>query len=778
MDDFSNFADNIAQVTGAAPTRSATTASSSYSPPGFPTVSPEVQNSRDQERIGILNQELARQVDPNEQASLKRQIVSTQQGMQKTPQQNVYDPNAFNADGIVAAANGQGAYAQATPVGQQVITDSTKMPGVYNIPGNGGKQQWLADQQQKISAAASQAQSAAEDTQSWKDKYGDTLGGLLATVAPAGREALSSAKGAVEAGLAGASSTLLTPIAAIGKLIGDNTGGSATGDKYADTVLSKAYQPQSEKGQEYTQALSDASGNLLGAMPLGNQLGSLHMAPIADTAASLVAKGEAEGTKIAPVESSFGKGSVGAAEVMNPDRGTNLAPDNAADVTAINTQPVTSAPTLANNAGVLNRVGLDTVRKSALTHDGMSAATEYQMGKYDEPAGIAARQQFQDEKTALENHTESIMQGADVPLGMDLDTRTDRGHGIMDALDSMKENIDTGWKNLYAQADTESQAAGSKVNMNSTHDYVGGDKADFLGTTEGEALLKGVTARMKSLGMVDSEGNAQPVTVKQAEQLKQYLGNQWQPRTNKLIGGLKDAIDNDVISSGSPDIYAKARNLRAQRSAIFDDPEGISKIMDSEGPSGLNRKVNFEDIGTAISNMPVDQFNHVINVLRAAPDELQPQAQAAIQNIQGGMVSKLLDAGTHTTGGKPLEIWGNSNVNKYINNNNGKLANLFNEEQVGKISDLRDAGNILSVNPSYPGASAQAANAVRKGMMADIIGKGLTGAGGGIGTMLGAPVLGTMLGNAVGERIGSGLGQAKALKSFKAGTTKISDITP
>lgn len=469
--------------------------------------------------------------------------------------------------------------------------------------------------------------------------------------------------------------------------------------------------------------------------------------------------------------------SVGAAATRNPDLGPSLKPQLAAKSTALNPEPITNPQEMNSRVQTLSRIqGLDTVRNSAIAGDSAQAATDYQLGKYDEPAGVASKAQFANEKNALENHAESIIGDTKTPIGNDLDTRIDRGRTIMDALDGIRQNLDNQWKGLYAQADAESAANGSKIAPTNTLNYVGGDKADFLGTVEGEALLKGVNARMKSLGFVDKDGNPQPITVKQAEQLKQYLNNQWQPRTNFLIRGLKDSIDEDVTSSGSPDIYSAARQLRAQKAAIFDNPEGISKLMDSDGPNGINRRVNLEDVGNTIANMSNDQMNHVVSVLRAAPDEVQPLAQDALKNIQAQFVSKMIDAGTKTAGGKPLETWNAAGVNQFINQNNAKLLSVFNDGQISKIADLRDAGNILSVNPSYPGSSAQAANALKMGAMAHLTRLGITGTGMGIGTYLNAPVTGAYVANVLGEKLANKVNQVSALSRFQKGTTKLSDM--
>jgi hypothetical protein len=155
------------------------------------------------------------------------------------------------------------------------------------------------------------------------------------------------------------------------------------------------------------------------------------------------------------------------------------------------------------------------------------------------------------------------------------------------------------------------------------------------------------------------------------------------------------------------------------------------------------------------------------------PDSLQPQAQAAISEIQGHMVNRLLDAGS-----KYETQWNKKGVNTELSNNseNFKTAFADNPEAAAQIKDLKDAGEMLRFNSGYRGAHAQASNMIRQGVGAGAEWTG-AGIGGALGTFVGGPGVGTTLGAMAGKAaVGKGLGAldaAKVRKSVEARVTKL-----
>ena len=199
-----------------------------------------------------------------------------------------------------------------------------------------------------------------------------------------------------------------------------------------------------------------------------------------------------------------------------------------------------------------------------------------------------------------------------------------------------------------------------------------GNRPSFVGTTDGQQLLRGVNAYMRQAGIVDDAGSFSGATVQQAERLKQYLNDQWSPRTSKLIRGIKDAIDDDVTQSAGGDVYKNARALRATRAAVLDNPNGIASLLESSGPNGINRSVNIERVPDMVARMPVDQFNHVVDTLQSVPRELNSKATAALGEIRSQLMLRMQEQAEKLKGN-----WNNKGVTQYLNSNRLKLSKVF-----------------------------------------------------------------------------------------------------
>lgn len=463
-----------------------------------------------------------------------------------------------------------------------------------------------------------------------------------------------------------------------------------------------------------------------------------------------------------------------------------LAKDGFTPVNPGGRQPfATSAPTAtpgqqlpaaeqARRAEVLRSVGLTQARQSALAGDAPTAATEAQMAKVDNPAGTLIKAQLNDEKAALTQHAEGLVEQTGGTQGLDQSTQFTRGNAIVAPLDALKDYFDTQTRALYQAADERAQ--GVPAPMTATQRFIGGDQAEFLGTQEGESLLKGVQARMRSLGMLDADGNPAPATVQQAEQLKQYLNNQWQPRTARLIRGMKDAIDDDVTQAAGEDIYQQARQMRAQRAATLDNPNGIAKIMDSSGPDGINRAVAVEKIPDAVAGLPAQQFGHIIETLRSVPADIQPQAQAALAEIKAQYANKVQAIGSSQAG-----QWNARGVSQYLNNNAANMAQVFSPEEMAQFRNLNDAGHILAKDQSYPGAAAQAHNLGRAGILTSLASTAGGALGGTVGGTLFGPVGaagGGAAGTWAGAKAAGSVSDAMALRAAQKRLVPLREVKP
>jgi hypothetical protein len=241
--------------------------------------------------------------------------------------------------------------------------------------------------------------------------------------------------------------------------------------------------------------------------------------------------------------------------------GTPL-PEIAAPVADPATLPVATDAEQATRAQTLRDIGLKEARESAITGDAKETGTDYQTGKLDGAAGDRMTGVINGERAALQNYAGQIADSTGGSRGMDQADLYNRGNVIAKPVEQLGDYFDSKIKDAYAATDANTQ--GMPLDLPTTGNFLQSERASFLGTVEGKQLREGVLTRMRDLGMMDQDGNVQQATVKQAEQLRQYLGDQWTPRTSRLIGKMKDAIDDDVTRAAGSDIYASARATRAR----------------------------------------------------------------------------------------------------------------------------------------------------------------------------------------------------------------------
>jgi len=271
------------------------------------------------------------------------------------------------------------------------------------------------------------------------------------------------------------------------------------------------------------------------------------------------------------------------------------------------------------------------------------------------------------------------------------------------------------------------------------------------------------------------------VTAHTAEQFRKWLNseNVWSPQNAGLHRILKESIDSDVFAHADQDIYKAARDLFIEKKNTLDNPKGISNILDSSGPKGINRKVSTEKISQTIANLPVDQFTHIINTLDKMPEKLQPMAQKAKAEIKAEFanhIHEIVNAGGSTVAKK---------LTAYLNSNQEVMSRLFNKEELANFKDLHDVAHIIKTDVGYPGAGAQTINLEKKlgrKVAEQVLSKGAAAAAelatGGVGMGIPALVTNNLIEKqfAKGELSAVGKAEKAALQKSQGRFTKISDL--
>ena len=273
------------------------------------------------------------------------------------------------------------------------------------------------------------------------------------------------------------------------------------------------------------------------------------------------------------------------------------------------------------------------------------------------------------------------------------------------------------------------------------------------------------------------DGILLPTDAKTAENFRKFVNENWDRKSANLHRQLKEAVDTDVLANldTNTPFYKDARALVELRKNTLDNPNGISKILDAEGPKGINRKVQIEKIAQNIADMPVDQFTHVIDTLKGVPPELQPQATAALSEIKAQFANRVAEQKT------PRQ------VTKYMNDNREVMNRVFTPDEIANLRDYHNAVHILATDTGYKGAAVQAINIEKR--LARKVGEQVVSKGAALGaeTLTGGQTYGAaalMTNEALSQKFAArqARAQAKAEKeAFQQMQTRfvpISDLLP
>lgn len=427
-----------------------------------------------------------------------------------------------------------------------------------------------------------------------------------------------------------------------------------------------------------------------------------------------------------------------------------------------------STPAVAARAQVLQKVGLTQARTSALTNNGPAAMSEFQTSKDPTtPQGLAADNVFKSERGALNDFSNQIISKTGGSAGTDGAMLEARGGVILKPFDDLNDWFDAQRKAAYADADERAQGVPTDLKG------FQGELADASNLTNSDrvGLKSGLSAYLNKLGVVDDNGNV-TASVQQAETIRKYLNENWSPQNSRFVGKLKDAIDDDVTQAAGDDVYKQARAVVQLQKNTMENPKGIASILDASGPGGINRKVPVGQVADKITNMPPAQMQHIVTTLKNMPEALQPQAQAAMSELQSHFASRLSEVGNKFDG-----PWNHRGVNQFLDANSARAPILFGagSPALSDMSTLRAAGNILRVDRSYPGAMIQGRILQSKLLPGAIAGAG-TLIGETVGHGLGMPGVGGTVGAAAGGTIGARMAARANAKAMNQRMTKLSDL--
>ena len=420
---------------------------------------------------------------------------------------------------------------------------------------------------------------------------------------------------------------------------------------------------------------------------------------------------------------------------------------------------------------LLARIGLNNVRTSALEGNHKEASSQFITSQASqEPYGAGMTDQINAEKDALNKHLQSVEEesgGHVVRHG----TSFQEGDKIQIGK-TLKNDLQSGYdahiaegKRLYQEAD---KLQGDKpVNVNQFNDFLG-KKENFVYENE-KNLQTGIKNYLDRSNLLDEDGNIKPLTVKQAEGLRQYINSKYHYETSALGGQLKGLIDKDVFEQVGGETYQSARKHWGVGKDTYENPKAVGDLL---ADNGVNQKISDEKVMTKVLSLDQSQFGHLFETLKA------DNKTDSVNQIKTSLVNEIRNAGQSA----PNQPWNSIAAAKEAARLSEKLRVAFADDPKGlaKVMDGIDAGNVLHIPTKYPGAGVQT-HLLKNKFSEMAIQRLFTTLGASGGAAAGGP-LGAALGGAAGEKLGSTASQMKRNKrqvqqlEKEIQPTKLSDI--
>ena len=433
-------------------------------------------------------------------------------------------------------------------------------------------------------------------------------------------------------------------------------------------------------------------------------------------------------------------------------------------------------------AETVKELGIPTIREGTITGDGFKTADEYATAKVVGPVRETYNNQIALEQQALRDYARGIVEKTGGSIGLDENSLYNRGQAIAQPFDAFKKLLTEQMRGAYQAAGEVAQ--GAPAVAPDTFQKFLNTNSNFVVNDSFKSLRNGIKSHLTEQGLVNKDGSIKAMTVDQSELLRQYINSNWNPDRSRIIHKLTDSIDNDVTRVAGTDIYESARGIRTKMANLLEDPVGVSKIMDYDPKTPINRSTAFPDIPKAVEKMTPDQQAHLVKVLQDMPPELQPQAQKAIAEIKSQFANRIAEVG----GKIGSDDWNATAVSKYLRDNNRSLRILTGDPQMARsLTVLNDGGHFLKMDKGYKGAAIQTANMFDNKLISNTLtlaGSALGGSigasvGGALGGTTGAVIGGTTLSGAFGaaaQRSVQRRSTARAIKQAQKSLRPISEV--
>jgi hypothetical protein len=414
--------------------------------------------------------------------------------------------------------------------------------------------------------------------------------------------------------------------------------------------------------------------------------------------------------------------------------------------------------------------GLPTRRASALTGDYNATGDDFQM---KEVGSQPMRQQIASENAAMHKATENVHDsvGSEFENSVDSQTLGDRGRVTRGAIQGIEKWFGDATDQMYNAARTANE--GRPIpKLQRVSDYLN-DDSNFTNDAE-IGLQRAAKQRLERLWTTgDPDKGVPPGSVNAAEKFREFLNDKGKnPSAMGVASEMKGHLDMDVADHGGPGLFETARALRRHSYQMLEEPQGIKKLLAPADSQGINHAIPEHKVMDYIADLPRDQHEHVLNVLRAGAHlgsgELADASAGALREIQAHVISRMHAAATNADGSWNARKFYNA-ADRYARN----ASDTFRDrpDVLQNLKTINDAGNTLHMDKHYPGAGAQIE---RTGMAGRVV-QGVGGIAASIAHEI--PMGGRMVGRAIERGVEKAGGQMSEAARDKAVQSRLVDRT-
>lgn len=359
-----------------------------------------------------------------------------------------------------------------------------------------------------------------------------------------------------------------------------------------------------------------------------------------------------------------------------------------------------------------------TLTKGAATRDAQQLAFEKEQIKSD--LGGPLRQRAEENNLQLLQNFDTLVDMTDAQL-MDLSST---GGAVVK---SLTEGL-TAAKNKTRAAYKAAEKAGeleNNVTLNSVVDYINenipeGDLAPVLKAARSKAIAVGAAVQ-------DENGNlmAQPVTLKQAESLRQTFQRAGFEGADQFHGGsLRRVFDTETEGMGG-DLYKKARATRIEQARKYENRAIVARLIKNRKGMEDPQVASDQVFRKSILNSSPDEITFLKRVLLTSGND----GQQAWKELQGATVRHLRDEATKGMGmdsqDRPLISPAKLHQTVKALDANGRLDVMLGKQNAQIVRDLDDVVRYVTTVP--PGTLVNTSGTAGT-LMAAIAEAGATGA--------------------------------------------------